>query len=175
MEGASVGKSVEITERSGLALATLMLRKDSAVTALGSALAMIPPEQPLVAGEGALKLIGTGPGVWLAVDETDDPDWFDGLRQTLAGIASASDQTAGYTVFRLQGVGAGDLLQKGAFIDLDPAVFVVGSSAVTVIAHIGVILWKVDDRPTFDVAVFRSLSGSFSDWIAANIDGHSPS
>jgi sarcosine oxidase subunit gamma len=82
-------------------------------------------------------------------------------------LASVSEQSAGYAVLRLRGPGAAELLQKGAFIDLDPRVFAVGDAAVTVIAHIGVVLWKVDDAPTFDVAVFRSLLGSFQDWIAA--------
>ena len=76
-------------------------------------------------------------------------------------------------VFRLSGEGAGALLQKGAFVDLDPVAFACGVAATTVIAHIGVIIWKVDDAPTFDVALFRSFAGSFRHWIAANAPGPS--
>jgi methylglutamate dehydrogenase subunit D len=79
-----------------------------------------------------------------------------------------TDQSSGYVIFRLSGEGATALLQKGAFIDLDPVAFAVGAAATTVIAHIGVIIWKLDDVPTFDIALFRSFAGSFRDWIAAN-------
>ena len=29
----------------------------------------------------------------------------------------------------------------------------------------GVTLWQVDDAPTYDIAVFRSLAGSFWKWL----------
>jgi methylglutamate dehydrogenase subunit D len=36
-----------------------------------------------------------------------------------------------------------------------------------VIAHIGVILWQLDDAPTFEVATFRSYAFSFRRWLDA--------
>jgi heterotetrameric sarcosine oxidase gamma subunit len=166
-----VAEALEITEREGVALATIMARKGVAIAALGARLGLTPPTTPRAACDGATTLIGIGPGAWLAVAEDGRAGWADRLRDTLAGIGSVSDQTAGYTVLRMSGGGAQELLQKGAFVDLDPAAFGVGAAAVTVIAHIGVILWKVDDTPTFDVALFRSFTDSFRDWIAASVAG----
>lgn len=166
---------LEITERKGVALATIMARKGVARTHLSKPLGLSPPAGPQVAGAGPFSLIGVGPGVWFAVREGGPEDWIDELRQALAGAASVSEQTGGYLVLRLTGPGAQALLQSGAFIDLDPAVFGVGAAAVTAIAHIGVILWKVDDGPTFDVALFRSFAGSFRDWVAANAGPPIPS
>jgi sarcosine oxidase gamma subunit len=40
-----------------------------------------------------------------------------------------------------------------------------GSAATSVIAHIGVIVWQVDDAPTYDLAVFRSLHAGLRHWI----------
>jgi len=163
-----VAEPVSIGERRGVALATVMARKGVTAEALGERLGVYPPVTPQAVRGESLTLIATGPGVWLAVADTDQDDWAEALESALRGIASVSEQTAGYTVLRMTGPGAGALLQKGAFIDLDPAVFAVGAAAVTVIAHIGVILWKVDEAPSFDVAVFRSLAGSFRAWVTAS-------
>lgn len=163
-----MAEPVSIGERRDIALAAVMARKGVTAEALGERLGLLAPGTPRAARDGNLTLIATGPGVWLAVAETDRDDWAEALGSTLRGIASVSEQTAGYTVLRMTGPGAGALLQKGAFVDLDPAVFAVGAAAVTVIAHIGVILWKVDEAPSFDVAVFRSLAGSFRAWVMAS-------
>jgi sarcosine oxidase subunit gamma len=76
-----------------------------------------------------------------------------------------SDQSSGYVVYRLAGPAARTLLQRGAAIDLHPAAFPPRAAAVTMIAHLGVILWLADEAPTFEVAVFRSFAGSFQHWL----------
>ena len=83
----------------------------------------------------------------------------------LSGLASLSDQSSAYAVFRLSGLGARTLLQRGVSIDLDPAAFSPGSAATSVISHIGVIFWQLDNAPTYEVAVFRSLARSFRHWL----------
>jgi sarcosine oxidase subunit gamma len=80
-------------------------------------------------------------------------------------LASVSDQSSGYAVLRVTGPTARHLLSRGAFIDFHPSVFGPGSAAVTTIAHIGVVLWQLDDAPTYDVALFRSYAESFWHWI----------
>jgi methylglutamate dehydrogenase subunit D len=50
---------------------------------------------------------------------------------------------------------------------LHPTVFRPDSVATTVIAHIGVIFWQLDDAPTFEVATFRSYAFSFRRWLDA--------
>lgn len=162
-----MAESLDITERGGLAMATIMARKGVRAAALGERLGLEPPAGPRSASGDGLSLVGVGPGVWLAIAGDAGPSWVESLRERLAGAASVSDQSAGYLVFRLRGEAARELLQKGAFIDLHPSAFQPGSAAVTVIAHMGVILWQVDDAPTFDCAVFRSYAGCFRDWIAA--------
>jgi sarcosine oxidase subunit gamma len=165
-----VAEALQITERRDIQLATIMARKGVGPDVLGERLGLMLPRGAKMTRGGDMTLIGTGPGVWLAVSQSVQTDWVDSLRGTLAGIASVSEQSAGYLVLRMVGPCACDLLQKGAFIDLHPDVFQVGDAAVTAIAHIGVLLWKIDDAPTFDVAVFRSLSGSFREWVAAAAD-----
>jgi sarcosine oxidase subunit gamma len=61
-----------------------------------------------------------------------------------------------------------DALAKGLAIDLHPRVFTTGHAAVTAVAHIGVHIWQVDDSPTYEIAVPRSLAISFWRWLAAS-------
>ena len=148
---------VQMIERTGLSLATVMARKEADYGAIIAAL-----------GDGELH--ATGPGTWLAVSDAS----LDELPDRLRGQASVSDQSGGYIVYRFAGPGARRLLQRGAFIDLDPEAFGPGAVAVTAIAHMGVILWQVDAAPTYDVAIFRSHAESFRHWVEGMIPALAP-
>ncbi len=154
-------------ERSeGFGLATIMARRDVGVEAIGAVLGIDPPTRPAWSrAPDGLMLIGSGAGAWLAHADDAPPLWAEILRERLGGNASVSDQSDGYAIFRLAGEGARTVLQRGAAIDLHPVMFGPGSAVTTVIAHIGAIVWQVDDRPTYDVAVFRSYSESFHHWL----------
>jgi sarcosine oxidase subunit gamma len=71
-------------------------------------------------------------------------------------------------VLRLSGPRAGDVLAKGLPIDLHPRTFGPDSAATSTISLMGVQLWQVDDLPTYDIALFRSLSASFWRWLTAS-------
>ena len=157
---------LHVETRSGFGLATIMARKGVDAHAIGAALGVEAPERPaLVRGVDGLALVGTGAGSWLAHADTVPPLWAETLRERLAGLASISDQSDGYAVTRLSGEGARTVLQRGAAIDFHPQTFSAGSAATTLIAHIGVIIWQVDDQPSYDVATFRSFSHSFRHWL----------
>ena len=154
-----------ITETTGHGLAAVMARKGVSAEAIGAQLALTMPDGPRWAGDAALALIGTGPGTWLAHCESPSPDWADALAERLVGLASVSDVSAGYRLFRLAGEGARTLLRRGAFVDFDPVAFAPGDAATTVIAHIGVIIRQIDGAPTYELAVFRSLGESLRHWL----------
>ena len=154
-----------VEPRSALGIASVMARKGIDAGAIGQILDAEMPIGPRATFVGLRTIVGTGPGAWLVIDEGAGPDFAEGLHEALSGFASVSDQSSGYSVQRLSGRGAHTLLQRGAAIDFDPSVFGPGSAATTVIAHIGVILWQIDKRPTYDVATFRSYAGSFRIWL----------
>jgi sarcosine oxidase subunit gamma len=68
----------------------------------------------------------------------------------------------------VSGPHAREVLAKGLPIDLHPSVFGSGSAATSTISLMGVQLWQVDDAPTFDMAIFRSVSASFWRWLTAS-------
>lgn len=154
-----------IAARDGLGIASVMARKGAGSAALGDRLGFALDDGPLARVDGSRAVIGTGPGTWLVVAEGAAPDHADAMAETVAGLASVSDQSSGYVVHRLSGPDARTILQRGAPIDFHPDAFRTGMAATTLIAHIGVILWQVDERPTYDVATFRSYASSFRHWL----------
>ncbi|MEI9851489.1 MAG: sarcosine oxidase subunit gamma family protein [Sphingomonas sp.] len=156
--------SLAAGERAGLAIASIHCRPGHEA-ALAAAVAPGLATGPRLWRGKELTLVGTGPGAWLALTEDPAPDWAQGLAARLAGIASVSDQSSGYAVLRLRGAAAAEVLARGPHIDLAPPAFAPGSAAVTAIGHIGVILWREDAAPGYEVAVFRSLADSFWRWL----------
>ena len=160
--------SLVVEQRSDLGMASVMGRNGIDPAAIGRALYIEMPVGPRASFAGRRTVIGTGPGTWLVIEDGAAADFADALEEELVGLASVSDQSSGYVVQRLSGAGAPLVLQRGAAIDFHPSVFGAGSAATTVIAHIGVIIWQVDARPTYDVATFRSFAGSFRHWLDAS-------
>jgi methylglutamate dehydrogenase subunit D len=113
---------------------------------------------------GDLAFVGTGPRSWLALGEGSE-SLTESLRLALGETAAVSDQTSGYTILRISGPKARATFEKGLAVDLHPRAFRPGDAAATSCAHLGVILWMIDDAPTYEVAMFRSLAAAFSDWL----------
>ncbi|MDB5603765.1 MAG: Sarcosine oxidase, gamma subunit [Bradyrhizobium sp.] len=169
------GDGVTAIERVGLGMATVMVRRGKSgeflqqvKRRLGIELADAPKRYRF----DRTSLIGTGNGKWLAVCETPTANFMEELQRELDGLASVVDQSHAFGVLRLSGSALLAALEKGVQIDLSSDAFPVGRAAVTNIAHIGVNLWKVDDAPTFDIAVTRSFAGSFCHWLEASAAIH---
>ncbi len=169
---ASPRAGVTVQARDDLALAIVMARRgkraqlaETVRAVFGVALPTGPKR--VVAGQTAF--IGMGPGQFLAVGQGVDAMRFAAdLAKTLADCASVSDQSDSRAILRLSGPRARDVLAKGLAVDLHPRVFGPDDAALSVIALIGAHLWRIDDAPTFEIAVFRSYAGSFAEFIAAS-------
>jgi sarcosine oxidase subunit gamma len=159
---------LELIARPGCGIVTVMARgggdamlRERFRSICGFAL----PDGAKAAFGGDLAAIGTGPGSWLLVRDGASPDWAEQIAGTMDGTASIVDQSSAYAMLELRGEGARRLLQRGVLLDLHPGSFAAGSAAVTLVAHIGMILWQIDDAPGYRVAVFRSFARSFWHWI----------
>jgi sarcosine oxidase subunit gamma len=161
---------VVIAERAGLGLATVAARKGAPVRAAVKASYRVdlPDESAVVQGPD-VSFVGYGPGQWLAVSESLAGEALArDLAQRLRGLASISDQSGGRTVLRMSGPRARDVLAKGLPIDLHTSVFGPGRAATSTISLMGVQIWQVDDAPTYDIALFRSVSASFWRWLISS-------
>ena len=165
--GAVAGLIVE--ERPDLSLATVIARRGKETElkqAVAAAFRVDLADSPRVTGNGDVSFAGIGPQQWLAIAEgSAAADFVAGLRARLAGLASIADQSDGRVVLRLRGDRVRDVLAKGVPIDLHPHRFKTGDIASTLVAHIGVQIQQLDDRPTYQLMAFRSLAGSLWSWL----------
>jgi sarcosine oxidase subunit gamma len=163
--GAPSGSAgVTAAERQGLGIASIAVRKGQdagLAAAIRQRYGVDPPSSPKRVAKGEVALVGAGPGRWLAIKENDAGSEFAAsLRTALAGLASVSDQSDGRGVLRLSGPRLMDTLAKLCGLDLHPRSFTQGDAALTVMAHIDVQLWKLDEAPVFEISVSRSFAGS---------------
>ena len=164
-----------VRERSHLALVSIMARKgqgESLAALVKSAYGIELPTSPRLAGgpmpDGrSISFIWSGSDLWLAYAEGAA-----GLERELAMAlgkrAMIVDQSDGRCVLNLSGPRVRSTLAKGLGIDLHARVLKPGDVALTMAAHIAVQLWQLDDKPTFEIAMFRSLAGSFWSWLSAS-------
>jgi len=73
-------------------------------------------------------------------------------------------------VLEISGPRTRDVLAKGCILDLHPRVFAPGDVALTMIAHMTVHLVQIDEAPSFELSVFRSLAGSLLHWLTASAE-----
>ena len=164
----SAGRGVVATDRDGLGLATVAARKGQVLAltqCVRERLGIVLPGGPYRRAEGGVAFAGTGPEIWLATKEMGGNDFAATLREEIGAMAAVSDQSDGYAVLRLTGAKLRDTLAKLVPIDVHSRAFKPGDVASTVASHIGATLWRLEDgpdgAPVFEIAVFRSLAGSF--------------
>ena len=163
----ATGCGVIAIDRDGLGLATVLVRKGRA-GALSQRVRELfgieLPQGPRHVAGGDHAFAGTGPGAWLAIRESGGNAFASSLQDALHDLASVSDQSDGYAVLRLTGPKLRDTLAKIVPIDVHPRGFTPGDVASTVVSHMGVTLWRLQDSgdgsPVFELAVFRSLAVS---------------
>jgi sarcosine oxidase subunit gamma len=156
---------VFLSERHGLSLATVMARKGKErefSRLLKREFGWELPAPGRREGDFSFAFAWSAPGQWLASAEGVEPVTFEKrLREKFSEVAAISNQSDGRCVIRISGPATRDVLAKGVPIDLHPSAFGPGRTASTIVAHLNVHFWQVDDRPTFEFAVFRSFAPAF--------------
>ncbi len=156
---------VNIREVEGVQIVSLSARRGrygELVSRLRELWRVTPPQGPHLASEGDLSLLGVGPDRWLAVRDSGAP-LHDAMARPLQGLAAVVDQSDGYAVFDVSGPCARWVLSKGVPVDLHPDAFAPDAVAVTLLAHMGAIVWR--SGAGFRIAVFRSYRESFRHWL----------
>ncbi|ACP25206.1 sarcosine oxidase, gamma subunit [Sinorhizobium fredii NGR234] len=131
-----------------------------------------PREEDMVPCLGSLAKTGqyavrpVSPGQWFIVgDEPMPRQEMKSLFAALEPGATGVDQSHGRVRIRIEGKMASRALSKGTALDLDPSVFPVGQSAVTLIGHIAAHITRVDSE-AFEIIVLRGFAESLWDDLA---------
>lgn len=170
--GVAGAAGVTATLLDGFGLATLIAAPGGTLTLsqlVESRIGITLPTTPKIVPGASHDAIWSGPDQWLLRASTREG--FGSLLEALSAQAAVSDQSDARAAMRLTGPRVRDILAKGVMLDLHPSTFVVGDTALTSIAHIGVHLWRLADGPdgsVFEIMVARSMVGSFWSWFAAS-------
>jgi methylglutamate dehydrogenase subunit D len=163
---------VIVGEVSGASLATVTARKGqrgALDVAARSAFGIELPDRPRRVEAGDTAFVWCGPEQWLACRHAAPTEGMEVmLARPFGGLAAIVDQSHGRTLLRITGARAREALAKGVAIDLHPRAFMSGYAALTTVVHIGVQLWQIDDRPTYEFAVPRGFAPSFWHWLEAS-------
>lgn len=169
------GNGVLVAERGGLALATVLVCRGQ-ITALTERVRArfgieLPPGPHRRVGSD-VAFAGIAPDTWLASSEHDSNGFARSLEAAIGDLASVADQSSGYAVLRMTGPKLREALAKMLPLDLHPRAFLPGDVASTIASHVGATLWRLQDgadgSPVFEIAVFRSLAGSFWHCLASS-------
>ena len=152
------GAQTQIAERPFIGKLTLRGNPDDTgfAAGVGSVLGVSLPTEPNTVTEtGVCQISWVGPDEWLiyTADGAQTP-LQERLRTALEGIHSAVvDVSDYYTIIRISGVRARDVLAKGCPLDLHPRVFGPGRCAGSLFLKAAIRIIQVDDTPIYDLQV----------------------
>ncbi len=158
-----------IDELDNLTLASFAAGKDKKallLSAIRNTYGVDLPETPERVQGKDISFVWSGPNQWIAIAErSKGRDLEVEFKPVLAGLGSVVDQSDARAVIRIFGPRTRDVLAKGVPVDLHPRAFKANAVAITHASHIGVILWQIDEAPTYEIAMFRSFADSFAHWL----------
>lgn len=103
---------------------------------------------------------------WLIVNPSIDTEEVRSLQNHISDIhALALDVSDRWTTINVSGEKAIDVLSKGTTIDLDNSVFGSGACAQTTLWTVNVIIYQIDEKPTFDIFVDSTMAKFLWQWL----------
>ncbi|MFT5399281.1 MAG: heterotetrameric sarcosine oxidase gamma subunit [Planctomycetota bacterium] len=164
-------KTVRLQERISLTSIQILSFKGQykkAAKAITKSLGIDCPTTPgQCASDAHTQIIWVSPISWMIVASDADAgrstdQLLENLQQAVGKLAAVVDQSHGRCGLRLSGENARKVMAKNTAIDLHPRSFGSGQCAQTSVAHMNASLVQVDDKPTYDLFVARSLARSFT-------------
>ncbi len=163
--------NLRLSERRALTAIQVLSFKgkhEAAAAAIGKALGIECPTRAGISNaDEHTQLSWNGPNSWMIVCSDEATGRVPGellqILQTAVGdLAAVVDQSHGRCCLRLSGSRARQVMAKNTAIDLHPRAFGPGRCALTSVAHMNATIVQVDDAPTYDLFVIRSMARSFA-------------
>jgi sarcosine oxidase subunit gamma len=170
MQAATVtgARGVTLTERPFIAMVNVRVDPASeAADRIGKALgAPLPPQCGHTSASGPHTVLWLGPDEWLVLSQADAPAVVAELRESLAQApGSVVDVSANRTTLELSGPATRHVLEKGCTLDLHPRAFGPGQAVSTTVGPVTVLLWQVDDTPTYRLLPRSSFADYLARWL----------
>ncbi len=163
--------NVRLAERKALTAIQILSfngKHEATAVAIEKALGVECPTDPGICNTNEkTQACWNGPNGWMVIASDIETDRRAGeLLQTLQAavgdLGAVVDQSHGRCCLRLSGTCARRVMAKNTAIDLHPRAFGPGRCAITSVAHMNATIVQVDDVPTYDLFVIRSLARSFA-------------
>ncbi|MFD5338748.1 sarcosine oxidase subunit gamma [Streptomyces hawaiiensis] len=167
MRAAAVTGARGVTLRELPFLTMVNVRVDPASEAAGRVEAALGAPLPRRCGDttasGPRTVLWLGPDEWLVLSRSDQAA---ALREALGpDPGSVVDVSANRTTLELSGPSARQVLEKGCPLDLHPRAFGPGRAVSTTVGPVAVLLWQVDDAPTYRLLPRSSFADYLGRWI----------
>ncbi|WP_328869354.1 sarcosine oxidase subunit gamma [Streptomyces sp. NBC_00287] len=159
-------RGVALTERPFLTMVNLRVdpaseAADRMEKALGASL---PRQCGRTTAAGPRTVLWLGPDEWLVLAE--GASVASELKEALgADPGSVVDVSANRTTLELTGPAARQALEKGCPLDLHPRAFGPGRAVSTTVGPVAVLLWQVDDVPTYRLLPRSSFADYLARWL----------
>ena len=164
-------KNLRLSERKALTAIQVLSFKgkhETTAAAIGNALGIECATQAGVSNaDEHTQVSWNGPNSWMIVCSDDAAGRKPGellktLQAAVGDLGAVVDQSHGRCCLRLSGSRARQVMAKNTAIDLHPQTFGPGRCALTSVAHMNASIVQVDDAPTYDLFVIRSMARSFA-------------
>ena len=143
-------------------------KHQDAAAAIGQALGIECSTEPGISNsDGKTQVCWNGPNSWMIIASDEESarapvSLLQTLQAAVGDLGAVVDQSHGRCGLRLSGARARQVMAKNTAIDLHPRAFGPGRCAMTSMAHMNATIVQVDDAPTYDLFVIRSLARSFA-------------
>lgn len=128
--------------------------------------APLPRECGRISAYGPHTAVWLGPDEWLVLSQTEVAPVVAELTEALAGDAgSVVDVSANRTTLELGGPAARQVLEKGCPLDLHPRAFGPGRAVSTTVGPVPVLLWQVNEAPTYRLFPRASFADYLARWL----------
>lgn len=163
--------NLRLTERKALSAIQVLSfngKHDAVASAIGKALGIECSTRPGISNANEHTQVSwNGPNSWMIVASDEEAGRAPGellklLQESVGELAAVVDQSHGRCGLRLSGARARQVMAKNTAIDLHPRAFGPGRCALTSVAHMNATIVQVDDTPTYDLFVIRSMARSFA-------------
>jgi heterotetrameric sarcosine oxidase gamma subunit len=163
--------NVRLAERKALTAIQVLTfngKHQDAAAAIGKAVGVECSTEPGICNSsGQTQVCWNGPNSWMIIASDEETgrgagELLQTLQAAVGDLGAVVDQSHGRCGLRLSGTRARQVMAKSTAIDLHPRAFGPGQCAMTSVAHMNATIVQVDDVPTYELFMIRSLARSFA-------------
>jgi len=126
----------------------------------------LPGQCGRTTASGPHTVLWLGPDEWPVLSQSEATAVTAELRGALGGDpGSVVDVSANRTTVELSGPAARQVLEKGCPLDLHPRSLAPGQAVSTTVGPVAVLLWQVDDTPTYRLFPRSSFADYLARWL----------